>query len=48
MDVFIILQLSTDDFRVRTKEKTNNITRNSSRSDILTLLTLLSVDAKHC
>ena len=48
MDVFIILQLSTNDFRVTTKEKSNSITRNSSRFDILTLLTLLSVDAKHC
>ena len=46
MDVFIILQLSANDFQVRTKEKNNSITRNSSRSDILTLLTLLSVDVK--
>ena len=46
MDVFIILQLSANDFRVRTKGKNNNITRNSSRFDILTLLTLLSADAK--
>ena len=46
MDVFKILRLSANDFQVRTKGKNNNIKRNSSRSDILTLLTLLSVDAK--
>ena len=46
MDVFIILQLSANDFWVRTKWQNNNITRNLSRSDILTLLTLLSADAK--
>ena len=46
MDVFIILQLSANDFRVRTKGKNNDITRNSSRFHILTLLTLLSADAK--
>ena len=31
---------------VEQREKNNNITRNSSRSDILKLLTLLSADAK--
>ena len=46
MDVFKILRLSANDFQVRTKGKNNNFKRNSSRSDILTLLTLLSVDAK--
>ena len=46
MDVFIILQLSANDFRVKKKEENNNITRHSSRSDILTLLALLSADAK--
>ena len=46
VDAFIILRLSVNDFRVRTKGKNNKITRNSRRSDILTLLTLLSADAK--
>ena len=46
MDVLIVLQLSENDFRVGTKAKSNNITRNSRRSHILTLLTLLSADAK--
>ena len=45
-DAFIIMQLFANDFRVRTKVWKNNITRNSSRSVILTLLTLLSADAK--
>ena len=45
-DVFIILQLSANDFRVRTKGKNSNIKRSSSRSDILTLLTLPSANAK--
>ena len=40
MDFFIILKLSANDFQVRTKEKNNNITRNSSRSDILTPFTM--------
>ena len=39
---FIIMQLFANDFRVRPKVWKNNITRNSSRSVILTLLTLLS------
>ena len=46
MDVFLILQLSANNLRVRTREENKNITINSNRSDILTLLTLLSVDAK--
>ena len=46
MDVFIIPQLAVNDFRVRIKEENNNIKRTSSRSDILTLLTLLCADAK--
>ena len=46
MDVFIILQLFANDFWVRTSWQNNNITRNLSRSDILTLVTLLSADAK--
>ena len=46
MDILIIFQLSANDFRVGTKGKNNNITRNSSRSNILRLLTLLSADAK--
>ena len=46
MDVFIILQLFANDFWVRTNWQNNNITRNLSRSDILTLVTLLSADAK--
>ena len=46
MDVSIILQHSGNDFRVKKGEENNNITRNPSRSDILILLTLLSVDAK--
>ena len=44
MDVFIILQLSATDFRVRAKNGNNNIARNPSRLNILTLL--LSADAK--
>ena len=46
MDVFIILQLSANDFPLIGKRKNNNITINLSRSDILTSLTLLSADAK--
>ena len=46
MDVFIILQLSATDFRVRIREENNGIIRNSSRLDILTLLILLSADGK--
>ena len=45
-DVFIILQLSANDFRVRTKGKNSSIKRSSRRSDILTLLTLPSANAK--
>ena len=37
---------ATNNFRVGAREKNNNITRNSSRFYILTLLTLLSADAK--
>ena len=46
MDAPIFLQLSANDFRVGTNGKNNNFTRNSSRSNILTLLTLLNTDAK--
>ena len=46
MDVFIVLQLSANYLQLRTKGKNNNIIRNSSRSDILTLLSLLSAHAK--
>ena len=46
MDIFIILQLFANHFWVRKKAKNNSIARNSSRSDILTLLTLLSADVK--
>ena len=46
MDVFIVLQLSANYLQLRTKGKNNNIIRNSRRSDILTLLSLLSAHAK--
>lgn len=51
MDVFLILQLTEvyapgNNFQVRAKVENNNITRNSSRSDSLTTLGLLSADAK--
>ena len=45
MDVLIILQLYANDFRKRTKGGNSNITRNASRTDALTLLTLLGADA---
>ena len=47
MDVLIILQLSrgvrfcANDFEVRKKGENDNITKKSSRSDVLTLLTLV-------
>ena len=51
MDVFLILQLIEvyalgNNFQVSAKVENNNITRNSSRSDSLTTLGLLSADAK--
>ena len=47
IDLLIILQLSVNDFQVGANRKNNNITRNSSRSNILTLLlTLLSAVTK--
>ena len=45
MDVFIILQLSANDFQGEQRKENNN-TINSSRSDILMLIILLSADAK--
>ena len=46
IDLLIILQLSVNDFQVGANRKNNNITRNSSRSNILILLTLLSAVTK--
>ena len=47
MDVFIISQPPLQIiFEWEQREKNNNITRNSSTSDVLTLLTLLSADEK--
>ena len=45
MDIFLTLQLSANLGRQQ-RDDNNNITRNSSRSDILTLLIQLSADAK--
>ena len=46
IDLLIILQLFVNDFQVGANRKNNNITRNSSRSNILILLTLLSAVTK--
>ena len=46
MDVFIILQLSANDIEWKQREENNNIIRNSSKSDILALLTLPNAEAK--
>ena len=46
IDLLIILQLFVNDFQVGANRKNNNITRNSSRFNILILLTLLSAVTK--
>ena len=46
MDVFIILQLFANDFRVRTKGQKKQHYKKLYQSDISTLLTLLNADAK--
>ena len=46
MDVFIILQVSANDFWVRAKGGKQQHYKNPSRSDVLVLLTLVGADAK--
>ena len=46
MDVFIILQPSVNDFRVRIKGRKQENYKKLKRSDILSLLALLSADVK--